>query len=129
MPHNSDQLHEISQKLNYQSINHMLELLLINCNILKEERMNNGWQKRKKYIYHVLQAGTIGIWMKLIGLFSNIRIPYTTIEGFCEFYLQGKGDESYKVDTPQIRGIFGAKPQFKKKKEKKEKSTEKPGVI
>ena len=80
--------------------------------------MNNEWQKRKiKYfIYHVLLAGTVGIWMKLISLFSNIRIPYTTVGGFCEFYLQEKRDESYKVDTPQISSIFGAKPQSKKKK-------------
>ena len=75
--------------------------------------MNNEWQKRKKIclINHVLLVGTVGIWMKLIGLFSNIRIPYTTIESFCELYLQRKRDESYKVDTPQIRGISGAKAQ------------------
>ena len=83
--------------------------------------MKNEWQKRKKkyLINHVLLAGTVGIWMKLIGLFSNIRIPCTTIEGFCELYLQGKRDESYKVDTPQIRRIFGSKAQLKKKNQLK----------
>ena len=73
----------------------------------------NG-RKEKKNVLNLsrVTGSTVGIWMKLIGLFSNIRIPCTTIECFCELYLQGERDESYKLDTPQICSIFGAKAQF-----------------